>query len=75
MGLLPGEAAVTAGCARLLDKGLAPDGGIDRFVSVGRSETCVTGFILALVTAFEFESPGTERMLDYLLAEQMPDGG
>jgi len=75
LGLAPEHPTAVEGCALLMEEGLAPDGGIDLSVTLGRSETCLTGFVLALVTELGFESSGTERMVDYLLREQMPDGG
>jgi len=75
LGLPPGHPAALQGCFLLVDKGLAPDGGIDLFVGLNRSETCVTGFILGLVTALGLESAATERIVEYLLQNQMRDGG
>jgi hypothetical protein len=48
---------------------------MDLSVGLNRSETCITGFVLALVTYFRVVSPRVEEMISYLLREQMPDGG
>jgi hypothetical protein len=58
-----------------MDRGLTSDGGIDLSAGLSRSETCITGFVLALVTELGFRLSSTERLIDYLLHEQMPDGG
>lgn len=59
----------------LLDEGLWPDGGINPSVGLDRSETCVTGFVLALLCWFSVADPRREQLVEYLLTEQMPDGG
>jgi hypothetical protein len=75
LGLPAGHPAALEGCAILVDRGVSADGGVDLSAGLNRSETCITGFVLALVCEFGFESPGTEDIVDYLLREQMPDGG
>jgi hypothetical protein len=74
-GLAPGHPAAVAGCRRLLDEGVAPDGGIDFSRTVRHSETCITGMVSAIATWFRLEDERTEAMTEYLLREQMADGG
>jgi hypothetical protein len=59
----------------MLDEGLRADGGIDPSVSLDRSETCVTGLLLGLLAWFRIADPRRELLVDYLLREQMSDGG
>ncbi len=75
LGLPPGHPAALEGCAILMERGLSRDGGIDLSAGLNRSETCITGFVLALVSDFRFDSPRTEEIVDYLFREQMDDGG
>lgn len=75
LGLEPGHPAAARGCEILLARGDSIDGGIDLSAGLDRSETCVTGFLLALVSYFGLVSPRTNEIIDYLLREQMPDGG
>lgn len=75
LGLPPGHPAALQGCRLLIERGLAADGGIDLSATLYRSETCVSGMMLALVVAHGFRSPATEALVSYLLREQMPDGG
>jgi hypothetical protein len=75
LGLEPGHPAALRGCEILLKRGDSTDGGIDLSAGLDRSETCITGFVLALVTCFGLPSTRTEGIVDYLLREQMPDGG
>lgn len=73
---LPRDNPLAAGtCLIFLDEGLRRDGGIDPSVSLKRSETCVTGIVLALLSRFDVVDPRRERLIDYLLDEQMEDGG
>ena len=77
-GLAPNSRAARKACRELLDDGLQPDGG----VSYGtwakwtkRGEACVTGMILSLLCYFHHEDERLEKLVGYLLAQQMPDGG
>ena len=61
-------------CALLLDRGLQRDGGIN-YGWRGRSETCITGMVLSILSCFEYEDDRLDTLADYLLREQMSDGG
>jgi hypothetical protein len=77
-GLPPSDGQARRACALLLDGGLQPDGGINygRWASwTGRSETCVTGMVLSILSYFEYEDPRLDTVADHLLSQQMPDGG
>jgi hypothetical protein len=65
-------------CALLLDQGLQPDGGINygRWASwIRRSETCITGMVLSILSYFEFEDDRVDTIARHLLEQQMTDGG
>ncbi|HEY7626768.1 MAG TPA: hypothetical protein VH761_06865, partial [Ilumatobacteraceae bacterium] len=73
---LPGDDPRAQASTRLfLDEGLWHDGGIRVTVSVPRSETCATGMALGLLSWFRIDDSRREQLVDYLLREQMPDGG
>ena len=72
---LPPEPRVLRACQLFLDEGLRPEGGIDLSVTTGRSETCLTGMVLGLVSWFAVDDPRREDLVEYLLNEQLPDGG
>lgn len=72
-GLLPNASAAPTACKVLLEEGLRSDGGLN--FSSERSETCITGMILSLVSYFQVEDARAGRIVKYLLREQMPDGG
>jgi hypothetical protein len=61
-------------CALLLDQGLQRDGGIN-YGWRGRSETCITGMVLSILSHFEYDDDRLDTLADYLLTQQMPDGG
>jgi hypothetical protein len=65
-------------CTLLLDRGLQRDGGINygRWAQwTGRSETCVTGMILSILSYFAYDDPRLDTIAAHLLEQQMPDGG
>lgn len=61
-------------CPPLLDRGLQPDGGLN-YGWRGRSETCITGMVLSILSHFEHDDDRLDTLAGYLLQEQMPDGG
>jgi hypothetical protein len=65
-------------CPLLLDQGLQRDGGIN-YERTGQwrggSETCVTGMVLSILSAFEYDDDRLDTVADHLLGQQMPDGG
>jgi hypothetical protein len=61
-------------CPLLLDQGLQRDGGIN-YGWRGRSETCITGMVLSILSYFEFLDDRLDTLAEHLLQQQMPDGG
>ena len=60
----------------LLKRGLYVDGGINlEFKSMQVSETCVTGLVLNICSWFDWIDERTASLADYLLREQLADGG
>lgn len=74
LGLPRADALVRSACVSFLER-QRPDGGIDISVTKGVSETCVTGMALALFSWFRIDDPRTTGVIEYLLEQQMPDGG
>jgi len=72
-GLPAGNRQAKKACALLLDEGIQRDGGIN--YDWNQSETCVTGMVLSILSAFEHVDDRLDIVVDYLLKEQMPDGG
>jgi hypothetical protein len=61
-------------CPLLLDRGLQPDGGIN-YGWRGRSETCITGMVLSILSSFAIDDDRLDTVADHLLRQQMSDGG
>lgn len=72
-GLLPNITSTRPACERLLNEGLRPDGGVN--FGAAASETCITGMILSLVSYFQHEDARAGQLVEYVLREQMRDGG
>jgi hypothetical protein len=60
-------------CTLLIDKGLQRDGGMNYGWST--SETCVTGMVLSILSAFEYDDDRLDTVAEHLLEQQIPDGG
>jgi hypothetical protein len=73
-GLPAGARQARKACTLLLDGGLQRDGGIN-YGWRGRSETCITGMVLSLLSYFEYEDDRVDTLAAHLLDQQMPDGG
>ena len=77
-GLPPADRRVRTACARLLDRGLQPDGGISYGTWAQwthRGETCVTGMVLSILSYFEHDDDRLDTIAEHLLEQQMSDGG
>lgn len=75
LGIPPDTDNVKISCRLLLDRGFFSDGGINYFRSMSCSETCVTGMILSILSYFRHHDERTEKLVGFLLREQMTDGG
>ena len=73
LGLPAGHPQAVRACELFVAEGLADDGGINVAVTRPSGEVCVTGMVLGLFSWFGVA--GGEGLLDYLLGEQMADGG
>lgn len=74
-GLMPGMKETDKACRLMIDKGFYTDGGINFFNSWNRSETCVTAMVLMLLSYFRYKDKRKETIVDFLLNEQLNDGG
>ena len=73
LGLPPGNEQRLWACALLLDRGFYRDEGIG--FGWGRSETCVTGMVLSILTYFGMDDDRLDEIARHLLERQMADGG
>jgi len=78
LGLPPSNRSARKACTLLLDKGLQTDGGFNYGVWAQwsrRSETCVTGMVLSILSYFGYDDERLDIAARHLLEQQMPDGG
>lgn len=78
LGLPAGHEGVGRAARGLLDKGHRSNGGGIRFGATGRDEegeTCVSGMGMAMFARYGEDDRRLEALREYLLREQMPDGG
>lgn len=73
-GLPPNNEQAQRACSLLLNNGLRSDGGVN-FFRASQSETCVTGMALSIFSYFQYDDERLDTIADYLLGQQMPDGG
>jgi hypothetical protein len=75
LGLTHNDPRARKACALFLAEGFYTDGGINLSRSLKQSEECVTGMVLGLLSWFEMDDPRRDRLVEFLLRRQMPDGG
>jgi hypothetical protein len=74
LGLPPDNGGAQAACRLLLDEGMQKDGGIN-YGWRGRSETCISGMVLSILSYFRHEDDRLDTIVAHVLGLQMPDGG
>ncbi|MGB7719688.1 MAG: hypothetical protein WBL65_07295 [Bryobacteraceae bacterium] len=76
LGLAAGHPQAMRACQVLLDAGFWDDGGINFWRhSHERSETCVSGMLLAVLCWFGMDDPRVDQLAEHVAAQQMSDGG
>lgn len=59
----------------ILDEVKGEDGGINPSVTIPESDACLTGMVLNFASYFGIEETKLESLVDYILSEQLTDGG
>ncbi len=75
LGLPAGDARALAGCRRVWDGALFYRGGLTLAKTVREPETCISGMLVLLAAAFGYEDERVRSTLQWLLGEQLADGG
>jgi len=76
LGLPPRHPAALRACRLYLSEGIGEDGGINFWKHRSTvSETCVSGIVLSQLAYFRPRGAKLSGIVDYLLGEQMADGG
>ncbi len=66
LGLAANNQQARKACRLLLDRGLQRDGGIN-YGWRGRSETCITGMVLSILSHFRYDDPRLSTIARHLL--------
>src|SRR5262249_22251907 len=77
-GLAANNRKARRACRKLIEGGLQSDGGINYGTWArwtGKSETCITGMVLSILSYFQYEDNRVDTVAAHLLEQQMPDGG
>lgn len=74
VGLAANNRQARKACTLLLDRGFQRDGGIN-YRRRRRSETCITGMVLSILSHFKYDDARLDTIADHLLKAQMADGG
>lgn len=75
MGLNPGDERALRGVELLWDGARYFDGGLTAAASIDAPEACITSMYVSLAMYFGFEDPRVDAAVDWLLANQLEDGG
>jgi len=74
-GLAPGDPRALRGVERIWDGARYFDGGLTPAVSIDAPEACATSMYVALARYFGFDDERVDVAVDWLLANQLTDGG
>ena len=75
LGTTPTHSIIQDSIALILEREKGPDGGVGPFGAVQRSDVCVNGMFLNYACYFQAPANDLESIVDFLLTEQMADGG
>ena len=76
LGLPEDDAQARAGCRELVDGAeWFPSGGLGYFASRRVAEPCVSGMVLSILEAFDYDLAPRQRLTKFLLGDQFADGG
>jgi len=75
LGLPRGNEQALAGCRRLWDGARFYDGGLNLARTIREPETCITGMLVLLGAGFGLPEDRLDPTVDWLLGQQLPDGG
>ncbi len=75
LGLERGNPHALAGCRRLWDAASWFDGGLNLAKTIREPETCITGMLVLLAASFGHDDPRVDTVVEWLLDQQLDDGG
>jgi len=75
LGISPEEPRIRESIQIVLDTLKGPDGGVSPFTTDKKCDVCVNGMFLNYAAYFMMAEKDLRSIIDFLLAEHMPDGG
>ncbi len=75
LSISPDIEAIHQTIALILEKRKSEDGGINPAKTIDQSDVCVNGMFLNYACYFHTPGQALESIVDFLITEQMPDGG
>ncbi|MET0934022.1 MAG: hypothetical protein ABWX56_09930 [Mycetocola sp.] len=75
LGLPPGNDRALAGCRTLWEGATFFGGGLTLAKTLRQPEACITGMLILLATSFGYADDRIEPTVDWLLRQQLADGG
>lgn len=75
LGLSPGHPNALETIGLILDEHKAANGSVNPHRSMERSDVCVNGMFLIYACYFGVDEEPLHSIIDYVIAQQMPDGG
>ncbi len=75
LGIDPDQPAIRETLAKVLNEHKGSDGGINPAVTIPESDICLNGMFLNFASYFKMPGAQLESIVDFILAQQMPDGG
>lgn len=75
LGLEAGNSQALLGCERLWTDAHFYGGGINLAKTIREPETCITSMMVFLARSFGFDDPRVDSTAEWLVAEQLEDGG
>jgi len=75
LGLPRGDPRAIAGCRQLWDSARWYGGGLTLAKTIREPETCITGMLVLLAASFGDDDPRLDSTVDWLVGQQLDDGG
>lgn len=75
LAIAPGNKVIKETLHLIFEKEKGPDGGINPSRTLKESDVCINGMALNYASYFQIKEHYLESVVDFILAEKMPDGG
>ena len=75
LAITPDQKVIKQSISRILDENKGQDGGINPHVTIEQSDVCINGMFLNYACYFKVEAEALRSIVDFVIGEQMGDGG